>query len=218
LIERSFQGVKTGRVMLWTTPLARRAEDLSEAAWNEFPNPKFWSSWFLMKQTVPYLAGTANEQLNFEVCQDVVLPIDPTKRFNNYSVANDDGKPPQRHSPPATADSLVIVSPELGQWTVSASGPSGEKGTMGFSVNPPLSEIGYVALEPRELDVLFGKGQYSLAIDAVSLKKAVKDIRVGSELFPWIMALVLVVVTLENLLANKFHREGTPRPALATAA
>ncbi len=37
LIERVFKGAKTGRVLLWTTPLARRSERKSPAAWNEFP-------------------------------------------------------------------------------------------------------------------------------------------------------------------------------------
>ena len=42
----------------------------------------------------------------------------------------------------------------------------------------------------------------------------VKGIRVGRELFPWIMMLILVVVTLEGLLANRFYRE-TAQPAPA---
>src|SRR5262249_5739483 len=39
LVERVFKGSKTGRVMLWSTPLSRRADPNSPDAWNEFPNP-----------------------------------------------------------------------------------------------------------------------------------------------------------------------------------
>src|SRR5262249_45554623 len=70
LLERTFKGPKTGRVLLWTTPLARRADRPirnDRAAWNEFPLPlgNNWSFLVLMNLTVPYLAGTSTDQLNF---------------------------------------------------------------------------------------------------------------------------------------------------------
>ena len=63
----------------------------------------------------------------------------------------------------------------------------------------------------RDLDVLFGKGNYQLAEDAATLKTAVGVKRYGQELFPWVMALILLVVTLENVLA----RYVLPREILA---
>ena len=45
-----------------------------------------------MNQTVPYLAGTVERAADFEAGQDVVLPIDPTRRFKNYVVQGPDGK------------------------------------------------------------------------------------------------------------------------------
>ena len=39
LLERTFKGPKTGQVLLWTTPLARRADAQLGAAWNEFSSP-----------------------------------------------------------------------------------------------------------------------------------------------------------------------------------
>jgi hypothetical protein len=228
LLERAFKGVRTGRVLLWTTPLARRADDRLESAWNEFPSPTAggWSFWYLMNRTVPYMAGVSSEVLNFEAGQDVILPIDPNRRSKNYNVQNadakgtDEEKSAQRLSPPATSDSLVVVSPQVGQWTVT--GDSGEAagaaGTMGFSVNAPVSEMSYVPLEARDLDALFGKGKYLLAEDAQSLRTKVQTVRVGVEMFPWLMALILILVTLENLLANKFYRESAPRPAVGAAA
>lgn len=227
LVERSFQGVKTGRVLLWTTPLARRADERSEAAWNEFPSPtsENWSFWYLMNQTIPYLAGVASEELNFEAGQDVVLPIDPNRRSKNYIVANDDGKTSddapskQRLSPPITNDSLLIVGPQIGQWTVTGDEAGGSAAKMAFSVNAPITEMAYLPLEARDLDALFGKGGYMLADDPQSLKTKINIGRVGFEIFPWLMGLILILVTLENLLANKFYRESAPpRPAVGAAS
>ncbi len=44
LLERTFKGPKTGRVLLWTTPLSRRPDrggalQADPDAWNEFPLP-----------------------------------------------------------------------------------------------------------------------------------------------------------------------------------
>jgi hypothetical protein len=222
LLERTIRGPRSGHVLLWTTPLARRASRQSEAAWNEFPLPasdRGWAFYYLMNQAVPYLAGTSSEQLIYEAGQDVMLPIDPARRFKNYTVQGPDARSSDRLSPPATNDTLVIVAPQqIGNWTVTASGgEDGAKATLGFSVNPPLAESQLAALSKSDLDRLFGTAKYALANDTQSLARAVETIRVGQEMFPWLMVLILFLVTAENLLANRFYRESAPRPAVGVS-
>ncbi|HMB07657.1 MAG TPA: BatA domain-containing protein [Isosphaeraceae bacterium] len=218
LVERTFKGPKAGHVLLWTTPLSRRADPRSRAAWNEFPIVG-WSFFYLMNQTVPYLAGTSGEPLIYEAGQDVVLPLDPTHRYRNYIVQGPDQKTSDRLSPAPASDSLLIVAPQpIGQWTVSASGPEGTGTTLGFSVNPPLAETQLTALGAGDLDALFGKDNYKLATDAESLRRATEQARIGHEIFPWLMFLILILVTAENLLANTFYREGAPKAAVGAPA
>ncbi len=221
LLERSFKGAKTGRVLLWTTPLARRADPKSPAAWNEFPITN-WSFLAMMDQTVPYMAGTTAERLNYDAGEDVILPIDPTRQFKNYLVefVGPGPKASDRLSPPVSNDALVIVAPQsIGQWRVTASGPDGKRETMGFSLNPPPSETRLAQLETADLDLLFGgKDKYALADSAESLKKHIELGRFGYEIFPWLMFLILILVTLENLLANKFYRETGKRTAVGAPA
>jgi hypothetical protein len=218
LVERLFKGPKTGHVLLWTTPLSRVADLKSSSAWNDFPVVE-WSFYDLMNRTVPYLAGTSSEELIYEAGRDVVLPLDPAHRYKNYIVQGPDRKTSDRLSPPAANDSLLIVAPQPpGQWVVSASGPEGTGTKLGFSVNPPLSETEFTTLEARDLDALFGKGNYALATDDESLKRVTASIRLGHEMFPWLMFLILILVTAENLLANTFYREKTPNPAVAAAS
>ncbi len=218
LVERTFKGPKTGRVLLWTTPLSRVTDSKSSAAWNEFPVVQ-WSFYDLMNRTVPYLAGTSSEEPNYEAGRDVVLTLDPTHRYKNYIVQGPDRKTSDRLSPPTSNDALLIVAPQpAGQWTVSASGPEGTGTKLGFSVNPPLGETEFIRLEPGELDALFGKGNYALATDTKSLERVTALGRLGHEMFPWLMFLILILVTAENLLANTFYREKTPNPAVAAAS
>jgi hypothetical protein len=78
---------------------------------------------------------------------------------------------------------------------------------MGFSLNPPRSESKFEPLEKTDLDVIFGKDGYLLAEDAQSQAEKVGRAIRGYEVFPWLMFLILIVVTLENFLANTFYKE-----------
>jgi hypothetical protein len=209
LLERTIRGPRTGHVLLWTTPLARRTDRRVETAWNDFP--QVWGFYYLMTQTVPYLAGTSSEQLIYEAGQDVLLPIDPARRFKNYIVQGPDARSSNRLSPPATSDALLIDAPQqIGAWSVAASGDDGAKASLGFCVNPPLSESQFSQLAKADLDHLFGKAKYALASDQ-NIERVKQEIRVGHEMFPWLMVLILILVTAENLLANRFHRESPAR-------
>ena len=213
LLERVFKGPKTGHVLLWTTPLSRRVDRTEPAAWNEMP--EFWSFFELVNQTVPYLAGTAGERLNYEAGQDAVLTIDSRAKVTSYNVQGPDPKLTNTLAAPTTSDILLVPSPSKeGQWRVDGKGATGSAMKMGFSVNVPTSETRVVALKDNDLDGLFGgKDHYKIADDAASLDRAKASGRVGNELFPILMLLILALVTAENLLANKFHRKTTkPEP------
>ena len=108
LLERTFKGPRTGRVLLWTTPLARRPEvggDLATNlnAWSELPSASYWPFLVLMDQTVPYLAGATSDSLNFDAGQNVLLKLEPTARFTKFLVTGPDPKTKPRLVPlPAT--------------------------------------------------------------------------------------------------------------------
>jgi hypothetical protein len=105
---------------------------------------------------------------------------------------------------------LIVTSPnQLGHWTVTASGPEGAILTLGFSVNLPDSEMQLTPVKAAELDSMLGQDKYALADELSGFKRVVDRVRYGREIFPWIMAIILLLVTLENLLANTFYREGT---------
>lgn len=203
LLERTFKGPKTGHVLLWTTPLARRADP---STWNELP--EFWSFFEIINQTIPYLAGTAGERLNYEAGQDAVLTVDTKVPVSSYTVQGPDPKSSYPLAAPTASDILLVPAPgKEGQWSVEGKTPTGSARRLGFSVNVPTGETQVVALKPDDLDKLFGgKDDYKIADDAASLDRVQKVGRYGNELFPWIMLLILALVTAENLLANKFHK------------
>jgi hypothetical protein len=222
LLERTFKGPKTGRVLLWTTPLSRSpstAANRPADVWNEFPLPDSgWSFLVLMNQTVPYLAGTANEPLNFEAGENVFLKLESNTRYTSFKVTGPDQKTTEG-LPPPSSEFLEVAAPQLpGQWTIKAMTADNRAASLGFSLNPPHTESQFTPLEKSDLDTIFGKDNYRLAEDVQSLKVQEGIIRRGYEAFPWLMFLILIVVTLENFLANTFYKEvPQARPAGAAA-
>jgi hypothetical protein len=214
LIERTFKGPKTGRVLLWTTPLSRRPDvggalQADANAWNEFPNPSSgWSFLVLMNQTVPYLAGATNEQLNFEAGENVLLKLEPTARYSSFLVTGPDPNTKPRLVPTPSNEFLEVVEPpDVGIWSVKANGPDNRVTMLGFSLNSPRSESKFEPLQKQDLDTIFGKDGYFLVEDVQTLKAKETFARLGYEIFPWLMFLILIVVTLENFLANTFYKE-----------
>lgn len=210
LLERTFKGQRVGHVLLWTTPLSRRVDRTDPAAWNELPMS--WSFLDMIDQTIPYLAGTAGERLNYEAGQPAILTVDSKLPVSSYNVQGPDPKTSYTQAAPTNSDKLLIPAPSKeGQWRVDGKTATGSTMKMGFSVNVPTSETQVVALKEHDLDGLFGgKDDYKIAEDAASLDRAQAGVRVGNEIFPFLMMLILALVTAENLLANKFHKE-TPK-------
>lgn len=207
LLERIIPGQRPGHVLLWTTPLARQPARTAPGAWNEFPAR--WAFLSLMLETVPYLSGVAGERLNYEAGQDAILAVDPARRAPNYVVQGPDPKVTERLTLSATADTLVVAAPQKeGQYKVEGQAADGSKRRLGFSLNPPAAESQLAPIKPENLAGLFGgKDRYQVADDPASLERAQNKGRYGVELFPYVMFLILGLVTAENLLANKFHRD-----------
>ena len=213
LLERTFQGPKAGHVLLWTLPL--RVNPVAGAGWSELP--RSWGFLEAVLQSVAYLSGTAADRLNYEAGEDAVLPVDPNRRSATYQVVGPDPKYNESIALPPTSEKLVVANPQVrGQWKVEGKARDGTPVLLGFSVNPPESETIVAPLAESELVTVFGaKENVRLAQDAEGLIREQRNGRVGFELFPWLMALILLLVTLENLLANKFHRERTEAPTAA---
>lgn len=219
LLERSFPGTKPGHVLFWTTALSRRAGNTRaerEATWTDFPLPTVgWSFFYLANQMVPYLAGKVGKRLNYEAGEDVALPSEGTSQGERYTIQGP-GTDPARIGQPLSGAGLLIPAPPLvGQWKVTGTKRDAETETLGFSVNAPKAESQLGVLGEPELVGLFGsKEAYALVDDPEKIENVIDTVRIGRELFPLLMALILLVVTLEGLLANTFYKD---RPATVSA-
>ncbi len=167
-----------------------------------------------MDQTVPYLAGASSESAQLRSrARMCLLKLEPTARFTKFLVTGPDPKTKPRLVPrPATIFSRSSIRPDLGIWSVKATAADNRTIDDGVQLSMfPEGESKFDPIETQDLDTIFGKDNYKLAEDVQTLEKIVTIGRLGHEMFPWLMFLILIVVTLENFLANTFYKQAPER-------
>lgn len=80
--------------------------------------------------------------------------------------------------------------------------------TDGFSLNLPPNETDLMRLTAAELDLMLGSEQYQLARSVDELQRRVLKTRLGEEIYPLLVTLMVIVFAGEHLIANFFYRVG----------
>jgi hypothetical protein len=211
-----------GRVLLFTTPLDGR-----QLPWNNYLEALNSFYLVLAKVAVGYLAGNVQEaDLNHLLTgqtlkQGVRVPLPLTPRFANYILSQAE-KPPAPDGtgapflalvPRPADENQLHITQAVEPGTYSLLGSEGDKHWLaGFSLNVPPEEGVLTRVPVEPIEELLGPG----SVLAVERGRTLRDL-LGAlfkgrwhlsvvELFPWLMILVLLVLTVENLLANKFYR------------
>jgi hypothetical protein len=78
-----------------------------------------------------------------------------------------------------------------------------------FSVNHDSGESDFSRATTADLNNLLGEDRYSVARDVESLTRSVTAGRLGVEVFPIILGIVLILFCLELLSANQFYEVDT---------
>jgi hypothetical protein len=81
----------------------------------------------------------------------------------------------------------------------------------GFSLNIRAEESQLDRVPAEEVEAVLGKGAVLQVDRKVSLHEALQGLRAPPvELLPWLMMAVLLVLTVESFLANRFYRKSSP--------
>gem|GEM_PF-231015 len=197
LLERVYG---KGRVLLFTTAIGREE-------WADLPAvPSGWPYVVLVDQITNYLARQRIGTLNYTAGETILVPLDPERPVNRYLMQ----KPGTfQQLPGAVAEGsesiLIDDADRLGNYTLVGSEKKSTFAT-GFSVNPDPNESDFRRLEEPELNRLFGEGRYDVARDIDELTRRVSQGRLGQEVFPLVLFLVLVVFCGEHFVSNRFYK------------
>ncbi len=202
LLERT-QG--RGHVILFTTPLDARELDRNRYWHNYWSDSSF--GLVLEDQVCRYLAGESTPpELNYFCGQVPRIPLPPSLAAPPYTL-DGPGLAVAETNVKANEGDTQLSLPQAAAAGNYAVRDAKKRIVAGCSLNvrPQESELDRVPTE--EIESVLGKDTLLQVGRAVSLKDALAGMRPPPlELLPWLMMAVLVVLTVESLLANRFYR------------
>ena len=197
LVERR---LGSGRTMLLAT--AGNIEFDLNRQWNHLA--RTWPFMTLVDQSVQYLSGRSSALFNVESGTDIVLPVDREASLTGYLLRKPSGVQ-LRDTLPNDSRLLRLSAPdETGHFTVRSAIPD-RPYEIGFSVNPPSGESDFTRMTETDLDTMLGEDRYSVAHSTDALTRTVNAGRLGVEVFPIILAILITVFCLEHIVANRFY-------------
>ena len=113
--------------------------------------------------------------------------------------------PEARQVNPTTATAMFPQLSRAGNYRLHVAMPGGAR-LFGFSLNLDSDESRLERRPPGSLAGLFAPGMVHVASDLEGLQKAETLVRRGRELTAYLFPILMVVLVLELLLANRFHR------------
>jgi Aerotolerance regulator N-terminal len=186
----------SGRVILFTSDLARR--------WNDLPLSG-WPFVALLDQIAQELSHQSETQYNYLAGDEVTLPLPTDSAFTKYLVRRPAGEQLPGEVAPGTKKLVLRNIDQVGPYEVVPNRDEKATFSTGFCANASPAESDFTRIGDEELDKIVGKGRYSVARSIEGLTRNVTVGRVGQEVFSLILGLVLAVFCAEQFVANRFY-------------
>ena len=185
-----------GVVLLFTTGLDRNG-------WNDLPAAE-WSFVALVDQLTRYLSHVGQTELNQLAGSDVVVPLEGGPASSRFLTR----KPNRQQLPHEVTQGATLLTlretDQLGNYRVLAADPE-VKFERGFSINAEPGESHLGRIGKPELEQWLGAERFSIARNIQELQRRVGEGRLGREVFPEVLWLLVIVFLGEHLLANRFY-------------
>ncbi|MFN0053685.1 MAG: BatA domain-containing protein [Planctomycetales bacterium] len=205
LVERA---VGKGRVVMLTTSLDRR--------WNDLP-VSGWSYVALADQLMQYLTRSPTNDFNYLAGETVQIALDPALPLSAFLLRKPLLQQLRSEVVPGALQVTVHDVDQLGNYRLTSADPQA-RFSRGFSINLEGSESHLQRLTQAELDARLGVDRYSLARDIDHLQRNVRAGRLGREAFPLLALILLAFFLGEHFLANRFYESEQPGAATPASA
>ena len=211
--------VGKGRTVLFSNGVDNIGDNGKQ--WSDFVTT--WSFMRITEDLMLYLGHHTDGRFNWISGQNAIVRFDRNRVQDQYLLR----KPSMQQLPgdvPVKEDFVVLKDVNAAGHYRFSSGRGEDAFVSGFSVNSDDQESKFEPIQPSDLDTLLGEGRYSKARHIDELDRAVQNSRIGQEMFPLLMILVVIFFVGEHFVANFFYDEGTapvdetnPRSKAATA-
>src|SRR5262249_2978656 len=152
-----------------------------------------------------YLSGDTDDvQMNFLTGQTVTIKLPVQPRFPTYTLQPSGNGAAVVLSLPDKENDLRVTPEQAAQpGSYTLLGGKADWRT-GFSLNVPEGECQLDRVPAEKIEQLFGPKSLLPVGPTMTLRKALEgQWSQPVELFPWLMILLLLVLAVENLLANR---------------
>lgn len=215
IVERT---VGRGKVMMMLTAVDLRNGSKGRN-WSDLARGG-WAYMALADFMMRHLTGQAEERYNFTTGETVELSVSPPNENPGYLLRMPGFRQAKievpyvgpnlsirsRFNNDAPANNLAgrhgIIEP--GSYDLVPDEPNAPVET-GFAVNIPASESRFERLPVGELDRFFGEDRYQVATNVDELERQVNQGRIGKEIYPVVLALMLLAFCGEHFIANHFY-------------
>ncbi len=211
LIERGFG---KGRVAMLTTGVTRKKNELN---WSDLTNPGFWGflvfAHDLMKSLnpLPALPADPDNAFNIQVGEPAHIFLNPDHKMQTYLFRTPAGTQTEHTLPQKNRLLSLTDTNTAGHYLVLDAGDSDFQS--GFSVNVNSEALKLKKLSTMELDEFFGEDRNPISRNLEEMEQNVNLKRVPVELFPQVLALVILAFCAEHLVSNRFYEaEQSPTP------
>lgn len=197
LLERQ---VGRGRVLLFASAMDNNGID----KWNEDFVVENWAFIMLIDETMKYMTGVSETRHNFTVGDTVEIDVSAQERFSQYLVARPRIRQTKGMLPFDEPSVLLEDVDEAGHYTLK-SADEGNTFHSDFSANLMDAESNLTTISDDDLNQILGEGRYTRVTDPETLDRAVNLGRLGVEVFPVLMGLLILLFCAEHLMANYFY-------------
>ena len=204
LMERT---VGQGRCLMFTSAM----DNLTDGGmqWNNFVVDN-WSFPVLTDKILQHLTGASNTKRNFIAGESIVIPVPASQRFDQYLLRRPDLR--RTRGSMLVDESSVILSDatDAGHYRLK---PFEERSPFeaAFAVNMRDEESNLEKIRDDQLNAMLAGSNVAIVHDAQELQREVRMGRLGIEVFPVLMGLVILLFCSEHLMANFFYdEEATP--------
>ncbi len=192
-----------GRVLMFTS--GTHLPEKQANRWNSFPRPlgETWMWIAFVQQLADYGAGGEVEQFNHLCGEEVRLSLIPHAAERQLLFREPGLRQSQKVIPP-DGDSLTETGTETaGAYTLLEGADT--LPLTGFSVNLKPNECDLSRLTVEDLNDILGPDRYQLARSIEELKSHIRSSDLGQEVFPILLAVLLVFFCGEHWVANRFY-------------
>ena len=204
LLERT---LGEGRCLMFTSAMDNLRDGGSQ--WNNLVTS--WSFLALVEELLAHLTSQQTFPRNFISGTPVDLPVPATQRFEQFLLRRPGLRQTRGTLEPDQSSVLLTDAGEQGHYLLKPfESPSPFEAA--FSVNFPDRETELTRIPDDQLRSLADTEQLTIIRHPEDLQNAVRASRLGVEVFPVLLGLVLLLFCAEHLMSNFFYDQAPTAP------